>query len=250
MSASASLTDTNLAFTDTGANTGVIQFTSDEFSIDKAITLTSDLKLAGATSGNITINAADATTSYAIKLPDAQGSSDSVLTNDGAGNLTWGLGYQKLVWAIQGVINVPSTPTTPAIIQLAALYDGSNGPNYGGYFRKQEYNSSLRSFQLVTLPNEGLYQIQFSYIHPELPITGTGTQQSSGSQSRLYLSANGGNIFPLGQDETSGNTGYANQGTLTNYYLSGGVVRFYWSFQNSVSNQQYFISATISQWMI
>lgn len=97
MSASASLTDTNLTFTDTGANTGVIQFTSDEFSIDKAITLTSDLKLAGATSGNITINAADATTSYSIKLPDAQGSSDSVLTNDGAGNLKWGLGNQKLI---------------------------------------------------------------------------------------------------------------------------------------------------------
>lgn len=237
MSASASLTDTNLTFTDTGANTGVIQFTSDEFSIDKAITLTSDLKLAGATSGNITINAADATTSYSIKLPDAQGSSDSVLTNDGAGNLKWGLGNQKLIWAIQGVINISSTPTTPTLIQISTLVDGSASTNYPNFFSLQEYNSSARTFNYVTFPNEGWYQIQFSYIHPELSIIGSGTQQSSGSQSLLYFSSHISNKLPFGQEESSGNPGYANQGTLTKYYNSNEIIRFYWSFQNSVSNQ-------------
>lgn len=252
MSASASLTDTNLSFTDSGANTGVILFSSDEFNIDKAVTLTSDLKLVGATSGSITMNAADTTTSYGIKMPNAQGSSDAVLTNDGAGNLTWGLGNQKLVWAIQGVLNLSPTPTSATIIPLNTLVDGSASTNYPNLFSLQEYNSAVRAVSTMTFPNTGWYQIRCGYIHPANSIIAGGTQQSSGTQNRLYLVFNGvvGNIVPFDQEESSGNVQYANQGTLTKYCLSGETIRFYWDFQNNVWNEEFFISASISQWMI
>lgn len=45
--------------------------------------------LTGSTSGTITLSAADTTTSYAVKMPAAQGVASSVLQNDGSGNLSW-----------------------------------------------------------------------------------------------------------------------------------------------------------------
>ncbi len=47
------------------------------------------LKLDGATSGTLTINPPATVTSYAVTMPSAQGAASTVLTNDGAGVLTW-----------------------------------------------------------------------------------------------------------------------------------------------------------------
>lgn len=47
------------------------------------------LELDGLTSGNIQISAADTTTSYAVKMPNAQGAASTFLQNDGSGNLSW-----------------------------------------------------------------------------------------------------------------------------------------------------------------
>lgn len=47
------------------------------------------LQLDGSTSGTITLQANDTTSSYSVKWPAAQGSSGQVLTDDGSGNLTW-----------------------------------------------------------------------------------------------------------------------------------------------------------------
>lgn len=47
------------------------------------------LELDGSTSGNIQISAADTTTSYAVKMPNAQGAASTFLQNDGSGNLSW-----------------------------------------------------------------------------------------------------------------------------------------------------------------
>lgn len=45
--------------------------------------------LNGSTSGNITLSAADTTTSYSVKMPASQGSADMLMHNDGSGNLSW-----------------------------------------------------------------------------------------------------------------------------------------------------------------
>lgn len=47
------------------------------------------LKLNGASSGVLTLNAADATVNYTVKMPDAQGAASTFLKNDGSGNLSW-----------------------------------------------------------------------------------------------------------------------------------------------------------------
>lgn len=48
-----------------------------------------DMTLYGSTSGNVQIKAADTTSLYAFKLPASQGSANTYLKNDGAGNTTW-----------------------------------------------------------------------------------------------------------------------------------------------------------------
>ena len=50
---------------------------------------TYDEVIHGATSGSISIHAADATTSYSVKWPSAQGGASTVLQNDSSGNLSW-----------------------------------------------------------------------------------------------------------------------------------------------------------------
>ena len=78
------------------------------------LTGVSALGLSGSTSGTLTQSAAAITTSYAIKWPAAQGSSNTILRNDGAGNLTWGAG---------GDVSGPSSSVDNAI----ARYDGLTG---------------------------------------------------------------------------------------------------------------------------
>lgn len=47
------------------------------------------LQLGGATSGTLSISPAATTTSYALTMPAAQGAANTVLSNDGSGNLSW-----------------------------------------------------------------------------------------------------------------------------------------------------------------
>jgi hypothetical protein len=46
--------------------------------------------LTGSTSGTLTVNPAATTTSYSVTMPSAQGAANTVLLNDGSGNLSWG----------------------------------------------------------------------------------------------------------------------------------------------------------------
>lgn len=48
-----------------------------------------ELRLAGGTSGYVGVSAPAAPVSYSLVMPAAQGASSTVLTNDGAGNLSW-----------------------------------------------------------------------------------------------------------------------------------------------------------------
>lgn len=45
--------------------------------------------LDGSLAGSITVQAADTTTSYSVKMPDQQGAASTYLQNDGSGNLSW-----------------------------------------------------------------------------------------------------------------------------------------------------------------
>lgn len=65
--------------------TEVMRLTPTGETLNKGLSLT----LSGATSGTVSLKAADATTSYSVKLPSVQGGAGSVLSNDGSGNLSW-----------------------------------------------------------------------------------------------------------------------------------------------------------------
>jgi hypothetical protein len=53
---------------------------------------TPELKISGSTSGYVGFEAAAATTSHRYVMPATQGAANTVLTNDGSGNLSWGVG--------------------------------------------------------------------------------------------------------------------------------------------------------------
>lgn len=83
----------------------------------------SGLQLDGSTSGTLTQNAADTTSSYTVKWPGSQGSVSQVLTNDGSGNLSWST--PASTGANTALSNLTSTsinqsliPTTDATISL------------------------------------------------------------------------------------------------------------------------------------
>ena len=78
------------------------------------LTGVSTLGLIGSAIGTLTQSAAATTTSYAIKWPAAQGSSNTILLNDGSGNLAWGVG---------GNVSGPTSSVDNAI----ARYDGLTG---------------------------------------------------------------------------------------------------------------------------
>jgi hypothetical protein len=59
-------------------------------------------KLRGSTSGTLTMGTAATTTDYSILMPSAQGAANTVLRNDGSGNLSWASGLEVYAtnWAI------------------------------------------------------------------------------------------------------------------------------------------------------
>ncbi len=67
------------------------------------------LVLSGATSGTLTINPAGTTSTYSITMPPGQGAADTVLKNDGLGNLSWGTGG--------GTITGPGSSTDTALVR-------------------------------------------------------------------------------------------------------------------------------------
>jgi len=114
--ASSKLNQTNLTFTDSSSNTGILDFTANEFNVNKqllvnnSITSTQNsvsgsekvttissvntlnigtLTFNGSTSGGITLQANPTTTTHTLTFPDSQGTAGTYLTNNGSGDLSW-----------------------------------------------------------------------------------------------------------------------------------------------------------------
>lgn len=117
------------------------------------------LKLTGSTSGAISQFAAATTASYSIIWPAAQSTGPGqVLTNDGAGNLTWApaSGYLVNLFTLDstdisnGFVTLTSIPSIPADAILTVI--GGPMQNYGVDF---------------TISGD-----QLNWIGPDLPIGG------------------------------------------------------------------------------
>lgn len=184
MSADSKLSTTNLKFTDSSANVGKLTFGSNVFTFDKTTNFASginvtgisvssgsvevssqdNLKLAGSTSGELTIKAAATTTDYTLTMPSAQGSASTILTNDGSGNLSWGSGGASSY--MRAVVDVDTTNTTDY-----QRYDGddfrfSGFSSYGSsisYAQTGTQSSSATAPGTVfTLAANKLYHISFT----------------------------------------------------------------------------------------
>lgn len=70
---------------DNGGNPSLSWSTAGSVGVVSGIGFTFD----GLTSGTFTLKPADVTTNYTVKMPGAQGASNTLLRNDGSGNLSW-----------------------------------------------------------------------------------------------------------------------------------------------------------------
>lgn len=86
------------------------------------------LNLDGSVSGAISIQAANTTTGYTVKMPAAQGAASTYLQNDGSGNLSWA-SISLLPSQTGNLDKVLVTDGTSASWQYAGLGAGSLGTN-------------------------------------------------------------------------------------------------------------------------
>ena len=268
-----------LRFIDGSSNVADIEYVNDSINFNKTVSFgggvqansltvssgsslvvsaLSALNLKGSTTGTLTVEANANTTDHTLIMPATQGSASTVLTNDGSGNLSWtaagggsgGGSNTSLVWAIEGRVNLPTTTTS--ITQLSLdLQDPSGSINYPNMYSLQEYGAIHRSGNVITVSSTGWYEIKLTMSHPAAAIiTAGGTQQSSGTQSRLFLSYNGlsgGTYFvPFAPMESNPTVAYCMGGSITKYFIAGTTFSFYYGFQTAVSNEEYFVTSSLT----
>jgi len=257
MSADSKLSTTNLKFTDSSANVGKLTFGSDVFTMDKACNFSSginvsslevsngsfvvssqdNIKLSGSTSGELTIQAAATTTDYTLTMPASQGSSSTVLTNDGSGNLSWGSGGASSY--MRAVVDVDTTNTTDY-----QRYDGddfrfSGFSSYGSsisYAQTGTQSSSATAPGTVfTLAANKVYHISF---------TTTDAAGNTFDIVHFHHNINGSTVLKqMVMPTIGGNTSdqYVNQGSVQFVYKTGSssedyVVNVYDSIGQSYFN--------------
>jgi hypothetical protein len=173
----------------------------------------SAITLTGTTSGSVTISSAAVITTYNLIWPAAQGSASTVLTNDGAGNLTWGPG---------GSSGVSSINTESGAITITGT-GGTTVTNIGTAFT---INSATTG--TTTVPNGGTGVTSFADLN-QVIISGTTTtgplQQVPGGTAGFVLTSNGTTAAPTWQATAPSNPYYVNTFTLsstdiTNQYVT------------------------------
>ena len=156
----------------------------------------STLVIKNSVSSNTTsIKSAATGSNHTLILPTSQGFSDTVLANDGFGNLSWNKRVPRLYYALQGVLNnitlsnaikiYNGTGIIPlglpgTILPVSSCYTGATGatgiagytgPVYGGGSSEfKEYEPSIRNGDLFTIPESGWYEITCYAHHPTYPI--------------------------------------------------------------------------------
>jgi hypothetical protein len=173
----------------------------------------SAITLTGTTSGSVTISSAAVITTYNLIWPAAQGSASTVLTNDGAGNLTWGPG---------GSSGVSSINTESGAITITGT-GGTTVTNIGTAFT---INSATTG--TTTVPNGGTGETSFTALNQLIIANGsspTGAlQQVPGGAAGLVLTSNGTSAAPTWQAAIGGNPYYVNRFTLTGTDITNGFV--------------------------
>jgi|ERR1051325_8205083 hypothetical protein len=99
----------------------------------------------GSTSGTITLQAANTTTSYSVKWPNAQGGASTILQNDGSGNLSWA--SVSSFSGRAGQQSISSASTSQAVTFSSTL----GTTNYGLVVNMKNTTDANPQFQPVTI---------------------------------------------------------------------------------------------------
>jgi len=135
-------------------------------------------QLSGATSGSITQFASAVTTSYSVTWPSAQAASSGyVLTNDGAGNLSWSPGsgsgtVTSVALTVPSFLSVSGSPIT-STGTLAVTLSGSALPVANGGTGQTSTSSSFNALSPLTTAGDILFE-NATPANARLPIGSTG----------------------------------------------------------------------------
>src|SRR5208282_1023439 len=105
--------NTQLQFNSAGAFGASPNLTwlSPALTIGQSGTTTGQLKLAGATSGTVTVQAYSTAGTWTLTLPASAGTAGYVLSTDGSGNTSWIAQNNGGITAINGLTNSTTTIT-------------------------------------------------------------------------------------------------------------------------------------------
>ena len=152
---------------------------------------------------------------------------------------------QSITWAIQGILNDYNTSTSSVILPLSNVVDGSLSINYPGVGDFRELNTNIRTANLITIPIDAWYSLRAIYSHPPLPILGTNSQQGLGSDCRLFLKINGGNLLPFAQEDSGAGVTESVCATIDRYFTAGTTVEIHWIFGSAQINEDFFINISL-----
>jgi hypothetical protein len=171
------------------------------------------LAISGSTSGTLSMFASAVTSSYSITWPSAQSSSSGyVLTNDGAGNLSWAPGA--------GGSSVSSINSQTGAITITGS-GGTTVTNVGTAF------TITSSTGTVNVPTGGTGVTSFSALN-QIVISGSTTtgalQQVPGGTAGYVLTSTGTASAPTWQAVASSSPYYVNTYTLSGTDITNGYV--------------------------
>jgi hypothetical protein len=161
----------------------------------------SKLEISGTTSGAVSQFASAVTSSYSIIWPSAQGSASTVLTNDGAGLLSWqapaSTGVTNFAFTNGGGFtgNVTTSTTTPTLSLIGTLTGDITG-SLNATALTATTNSTLTTLSALSLPYSQLTGTpSFTLINIPNTISPTNGVIEQASSAIYHNFGGNGNIF-------------------------------------------------------
>lgn len=106
--------------------------------------------LYGSTSGSVLLRAADTTTTYTVKWPNAQGGASTFLQNDGSGNLSW-----QTASGFSGRANGTANTISASATSKAVTFSSTLGTtNYAVIAMMNNLVDANPQFQPITITNK------------------------------------------------------------------------------------------------
>ena len=163
-----------------------------------SVATASGVALNGATSGNLLLQTAAATTNYSLTFPGAQGAAGQVLSNDGSGVLSWSsIATGDASYTAKGVVQGLTDAATSGLTIASGVIsvNSGTGPNQ---IVKLDASSKLPAVDGSALANLNATNITSGTLPtaqlPIVPISKGGTNSSTALNNNSIMVSSGGAI--------------------------------------------------------